>query len=255
MRQHTPVLDELVEMSLRLAEPERELVILGEGNTSAQADEQSFYVKASGTKLCESRPESFVQVRIEPLLELLEGPELDDEQMKAALGAACVEPGALPPSTETVFHAMLLSHEQVRFVGHTHPVAVNSILCSSKWRELFLRRLFPDEIVVCGHEYVLVPYTDPGLPLAKAVWRGVTDFVERNGGPPRTILIQNHGLIAAGENPAMVDNITAMLDKTARIILGACTVGELRGLSEENVRRITTRPDELYRQKGLDENV
>ncbi len=253
MKQHTPVLDELVEMSLRLAEPERELVILGEGNTSARVDEASFYVKASGTKLSESRPESFVQVRIEPLLELLEGPELDDEQIKAALSAACVEPAGMRPSTETVFHALLLSHEGVRFVGHTHPVAVNSILCSSQWRELFSARLFPDEIVVCGHEYVLVDYTDPGLPLAKAVWRGVADFVERNGGPPRTILIQNHGLIAAGETPAMVDNITAMLDKTARIILGACAVGELHGLSEENVRRITTRPDELYRQKGLDE--
>jgi len=144
MRQHTPVLNQLVEMSLRLAEPERELVILGEGNTSAQVDEQSFYVKASGTKLCESKPESFVQVQIEPLLDLLEGPELDDEQIKAALGAACIEPGAMSPSTETVFHAMLLSHEQIRFVGHTHPVAVNSILCSSEWRELFSQRLFPE---------------------------------------------------------------------------------------------------------------
>jgi len=129
MKQHTPILDELVAMSLRLAAPEREYVILGEGNTSAQADEASFWVKASGAKMVESSRYNFVQVYSEPVLEMLEGPDLSDEQIKEALGAACVERGPQRPSTETVFHALLLSYPQVRFVGHTHPISVNSILC------------------------------------------------------------------------------------------------------------------------------
>ncbi len=253
MRQHTPALDQLVEMSLWLAEPQREYVILGEGNTSAQADETSFWVKASGAKLVESTPQSFVQVCGEPLLALLDGPDLSDEKIKQALAAACVEPGPLRPSVETVLHALLLAYPQVRFVGHTHPTAVNSILCSDNWQELFAARLFPDEIVVCGEEYVLVPYTDPGLPLAKAVHRRVAEYADRTGQPPRTILLQNHGLIAAGQTPAMVQNITAMLDKTARIILGACAAGGVHALSAEDVSRLATRPDEEYRQKGLDE--
>ena len=253
MKQHTPVLDELVAMSLWLAEPQREYVILGEGNTSAQADETSFWVKASGTKLVESTPESFVQVCGEPLLELLDGPDLSDEQIKEAVSAACVEPGPQRPSVETVLHALLLAYPEVRFVGHTHPTAVNSILCSENWQELLSERLFPDEIVVCGEEYVFVPYTDPGLPLARAVRQRVAEYADRNGQPPRTILVQNHGLIASGKTPAMVENATAMLDKTARIILGACVAGGVHALSAEDVSRLSSRDDEEYRQKGLDE--
>jgi len=90
MRQDTPVLDELIEMSLWLAEPSRECVILGEGNTSAQADAETFYVKASGAQLVHSTADSFVQVYSEPLVGLLEGPNLDDTQIKDALAAACV---------------------------------------------------------------------------------------------------------------------------------------------------------------------
>lgn len=40
-------LDELVELSLELGEPERDLAILAEGNTSARIDDQSFWVKAA----------------------------------------------------------------------------------------------------------------------------------------------------------------------------------------------------------------
>jgi len=81
----------------------------------------------------------------------------------------------------------------------------------------------------------------------------VAQYADRNGQPPRTILIQNHGLIASGKTPAMVENITAMLDKTARIILGACAAGGVHALSAEDVSRLASRDDEKYRQKGLDE--
>ena len=252
MRQDTPILDELIEMSLWLAEPSRECVILGEGNTSARADAETFYVKASGAQLAHSVADSFVQVYSEPLVGLLEGPDLDDTQIKDALAAACVCDDGRRPSTETVFHALLLSYPEISFVGHTHPIAVNSILCSTSWMELLSRRLFPDEIVVCGDEYVLVPYTDPGLTLARELHRRVADYAERVGQPPRTILIQNHGLIAAGSTSTMVRNITAMMDKTARIILGACAAGGVNALSATDVSRISTRPDEKYRRQGLD---
>ncbi len=252
MRQDTPVLDELVEMSLWLAEPSHECVILGEGNTSAQADAGTFYVKASGAQLAHSTANSFVQVCREPLVELLDGPDMSDDEIKDALAAACVGEDTRRPSTETVFHALLLAYPEVRFVGHTHPVAVNSLLCSTSWMELLSRRLFPDEIVVCGEEYVLVPYTDPGLALARELHRRVSEYSDRVGEPPRVILIQNHGLIAAGSTAAMVKNITAMMDKTARIILGACAAGGVNALSAGDVSRISTRPDEKYRQEGLD---
>ncbi len=246
------VLEELIEMSLGLAQPERDLVILGEGNTAAKIGDGTFWVKASGAKMCASGRESFVQVRSEPLLALLDGPDLSDDEIKEAVQAACVASDARRPSVETILHALLLEYDAVNFVGHTHPVSVNGILCSNEWDQIFSGRVFPDEIVSCGREFVLVPYTDPGLPLARAVRDRVADFAARNGEPPRTILIQNHGLIAAGNTPAMVDAITAMLDKTARVLMGARLCGGIHAFSEENVNRIATRPDELYRQKGLD---
>ena len=57
------VLDELVGMSAELGDPSRDLAILGEGNTSVRADEETFWIKASGTELARASRESFVRVR------------------------------------------------------------------------------------------------------------------------------------------------------------------------------------------------
>jgi hypothetical protein len=43
------VLAQLVELSNHLGNPANDYCILGEGNTSARADEGTFWVKASGT--------------------------------------------------------------------------------------------------------------------------------------------------------------------------------------------------------------
>ena len=45
------------------------------------------------------------------------------------------------------------------------------------------------------------------------------------------------------------ENITAMTVKAARILLGTYVLGGPRFLSESNIRRIYTRPDELYRRQ------
>ncbi|MFO7947845.1 MAG: class II aldolase/adducin family protein [Armatimonadota bacterium] len=253
MQSHADILKQLVTMSAHLGQPEHEMVILGEGNTSARIDDETFWVKASGTRLPGCDESCFVRVQFDPVLKMLDGPDLSDEQIAAGLSRACVDEGAPRPSVETMLHAFLLRYPDVHFIGHTHPTAVNSILCSQNWHELFSGRLFPDEMVVCGDEYVLVPYTDPGLPLAKTVQEMVEEYISRRGTWPRVILIQNHGLIALGSTPAMVENISHMTNKTAKIILGACAAGGVNPLSQEHAERIATRPDEKYRKKGLDE--
>ena len=45
------LLSQLVAMSRSLGDPANDYVILGEGNTSAKVDADSFWVKASGTEL------------------------------------------------------------------------------------------------------------------------------------------------------------------------------------------------------------
>jgi rhamnose utilization protein RhaD (predicted bifunctional aldolase and dehydrogenase) len=223
--------------------------ILGEGNTSARVDTDSFWVKASGVSLGTLDESGLVQVRFEGVLDLLKYDNLSDVEIRKTLEAARIDPQARSiPSVETVLHALALQLDGVNFVGHTHPTAVNSILCSKMVNEAISGRLFPDEIVYCGPAPVFIPWTDPGLPLARAVHRKISDYGEKWGQPPKVILMQNHGFIALGKTAADVVNITAMGVKTARVLIGTYALGGPQFLSTEAAERIHTRPDEHYRK-------
>jgi len=138
-------------------------------------------------------------------------------------------------------------------VGHTHPVAVNSILCAGDGPSLRFahERRFPDEIVCCGAKSVLVPYVDPGTILAQKIRDETDKFITAENRPPRVVLLQNHGLIALGATTGSVLAATLMAEKTARIFLGSAVLGAPVGLTPQNVARIDSRPDEHYRQKML----
>jgi len=249
------ILEQLVTMSSKLGDPALDYVILGEGNTSARADADTFWAKASGVELHTIKASGFVRVRFDRVLALLEADDLGDEDVKVGLGAAKVDPAVTArPSVETVLHALALQLEGVNFVGHTHPTAVNAILCSQKAEQAIAGRLFPDEIVYCGPAPVYVPYTDPGLPLARKVRDLMAQYIEEYHEVPKVILMQNHGLIALGRTAQQVENITAMAVKAARVLLGTYILGGPHFLSPQNVQRIHTRPDELYRRKVLGES-
>jgi rhamnose utilization protein RhaD (predicted bifunctional aldolase and dehydrogenase) len=247
------ILMQLVAMSRTLGDPALDYAILGEGNSSAQADEHTFWVKASGAEMRTIDAGGFVRVRFDRVLSMLSVDGLTDAQVKAGLEEARVDPDAtVRPSVETVLHALALQLEGVNFVGHTHPTPVNAILCSQNAKEAIAGRLFPDEIVYCGPAPVYIPYTDPGVPLARVVRDGIDRYLDEYRELPKVILMQNHGLIALGKTASEVENITAMYVKTARVILGAYAMGGLRFLRPQDVDRIHTRPDELYRRQEWD---
>ena len=247
------ILKQLIEMSRTLGDPALDYAILGEGNSSAQADERTFWVKASGAEMRTIDAGGLVQVRFDRVLSMLTIDGLTDAQVKAGLEEARVDPNATArPSVETVLHALALQLEGVNFVGHTHPTAVNAILCSQHAEEAISGRLFPDEIVYCGPAPVYIPYTDPGVPLAQVVRDQIGHYLDEYRELPKVILMQNHGLIALGKTASEVENITAMYVKTARVILGAYTMGGPRFLRPQDVDRIHTRPDELYRRQEWD---
>jgi rhamnose utilization protein RhaD (predicted bifunctional aldolase and dehydrogenase) len=244
------ILAQLVTMSNNLGDPALDYVILGEGNTSARADADTFWVKASGTDLRTIDRAGFVRVRFDRVLALLDEDDLSDDAIREGLEAAKVDRAVtVRPSVETVLHALALQLEGVNFVGHTHPTAVNTLLCSQKAEEAASGRLFPDHIVYCGPASVYVPYTDPGLPLARAVRDSIGRYVDAHHEIPKVILMQNHGLITLGRTAQEVEDITAMAVKAARVLLGTYALGGPRFLTAENVARIHTRPDEAYRRK------
>ena len=250
--QTTDILSQLVAMSCSLAEPVNDFVILAEGNTSARVDGDTFWVKASGVGMRGIGPSGFVQVSFARVQSMLTGPDLTDYETREALQAAKIDPAAIGhPSVETVLHALCLALPGINFVGHTHPTAINAITCSVAFEEAVSGRLFPDEIVLCGPASVAVPYTDPGLPLARTVKERIDAFIDQYGEVPKTIYMQNHGFIALGSSPSQVENITAMAVKAARVLAGAYAIGGPHFMSQQAIDRIHTRPDEHYRQRLL----
>ena len=241
-------LAELVRLSRSLGRPERDLVVLGEGNTSAIVDGERFVVKASGTSLADAAPESFVELRLQTTLELLDLDSSADEELSEGLTAACTGEGPRP-SIEAVMHALGPSQGGAQLVGHTHPIAVNAILCSARAEALVAGAIFPDQIVVCGREALLIPYADPGLPLAHAVREGLREYRGRTGTTPKTVYLRNHGLLALGHSAAEVDQITTMATKVARILTGVLSLREPVYPSAAQADRIETRPDEHHRRQ------
>ena len=247
-------LQQLVDMSRYLGDPGRTYVILGEGNTSARIDADTFYVKASGFTLQGVTADGFVAASISSVTGILDDETAGDEAVARTLKAALVDPNEMRrPSIETILHAILLSYPGVRFVGHTHPTYTCMLLCSVRAEEAVTGRLSPDHIVVMGHKSVYVPYVDPGLVLAREVRSRVHRFVEEEGVLPRAIMMQGHGMLALGDSSRAVTNITDMAEKMSQILVGAYAVGGPRFMPPQDIARIYTRPDEKYREKVIAE--
>jgi rhamnose utilization protein RhaD (predicted bifunctional aldolase and dehydrogenase) len=238
-------------MSHRLASEHKDFVILGEGNTSAKIDGNRFFVKASGMQLPTIGPDGFCEVDADCVMSLLTADDISEDNVKKVLYESCVLKNGLRPSVETVLHALLLKIEGINFIAHTHPVYVNMITCAKNGKDAVQGRLFPDEIVCCGIAPVWIDFTDPGVPLARAVKAGVEGFIEEQGMLPKCVLIQNHGLFAMGRTAAEVESASLMWDKTARILLGTYLLGGPNYLSPEMSEHILNRPDEKYREKLL----
>jgi rhamnose utilization protein RhaD (predicted bifunctional aldolase and dehydrogenase) len=247
------IVNDLVSLSRWLGAPEQDCAILGEGNTSARISADTFLVKASGTQLGTLDQNGFVEASFQPTLAMLDEKSADDEAVRQLLMATKVD-SADPrmPSVETSFHAVFLSLPGVNFVGHTHPTAINAITCSTGFEQALKHRLFPDEIVVCGPEPLIIPYVDPGLVLAQVIRDELKRFMDRTGIPPKAVYMQNHGFTALGATAKQVQAITAMAVKTARIRSGTQAFGGPNPLSAQDVERIHTRLDEHYRQRIID---
>ena len=183
----------------------------GGGNVSVKIDDV-LYVTASRTSLADLTAESLIGLKMAPLLELLdqagERPAAGerpvaggaDEVMKLAAAARVGGADDRRPSVECLYHALMPE----RFVLHTQPTMVNAITCARRGAEI-TAQLF-------GSSALWVPYADPGLPLALAIRHARLSYLDRTGSAaPRTLLLQNHGLIVAGETMAEIEEASARL--------------------------------------------
>lgn len=247
---HEAILKQLVDMSHYLGDPGRTYAILGEGNTSARIDEDTYYVKASGTTLSTIQPDGFVAVSISKVLSILDDPNAGDQAVTDNFKRSLVDPNETRrPSVEAMLHALIYRYSEIKFIGHTHPIYTNMLLCSQNAEQAVAGRICPDQIVLMAHKSLYIPYVDPGLTLARIARDLLAKFLQDENMLPRAIVMQNHGLIALGRQPKDVTGITDMAEKCSRIILGTYACGGPNFMPEKEVARIFTRPDEKYRER------
>jgi rhamnose utilization protein RhaD (predicted bifunctional aldolase and dehydrogenase) len=243
------ILRDLIRMTRNIGNPKYDYIILAEGNTSARIDGGSFFVKASGFSMENIDEKGFVEVSLEPVLSLLTRDRMTDEEIKQSYISATAHYNGILPSIESILHAICIRGGDAIFVCHTHPTAVNALLCAKGAEKAFSGMIFPDEITLCGPAVLYIDWAQPGLDLAKKVSARIEKFKAKYDMPPRIIVMQNHGLIALGQNSVQVENMTHMFVKACRIRHGTFSVGGPQFLHERDVNRIFDRPDEKYRER------
>ncbi|MDR1892324.1 MAG: class II aldolase/adducin family protein, partial [Oscillospiraceae bacterium] len=193
------MLNQLVALSNRYGQ-NPELVLAGGGNTSLK-EGNTLYIKGSGTSLANIDRSGFVKMDRALLAQMLvkEYPDLEAERESAVLAdlMAARRQGEenKRPSVETLLHDLF----EYRFVVHTHPALVNGLTCGQKGAEI-AARLF-------GVRAVWVPLVKPGYVLALEVKREMDVYKAKTGRAADLILLQNHGIFAAGDTEAEVDAV------------------------------------------------
>ena len=194
-------LDVIVKLS-RFYGSDPAIVLAGGGNTSCKVDD-ILYVKGSGTALATMTRDGFVKMDRNRLSELAnatldEDPVKREAQYKQAIMAAQCEPEkGQRPSVEALLHHLVPG----RYVVHSHATVVNTLTCHTRGKAL-AEEIFGDDIV-------WVPYVDPGFILARTLKEALEDHRARTGRErAKAILMANHGLIVAGDDPQAVRDHT-----------------------------------------------
>ncbi len=186
------------------------IVLAGGGNTSCKVGNRLF-VKASGTSLATMTPEGFVVMDRDLLADLADAsldsdPQRREAQFKDRIAAARCEPeSGQRPSVEVLLHHLIPS----TYVVHSHATIANTLTCQRDGRSL-AETIFGDSII-------WLPYVDPGFILAQSLKHALAEHETRNNGAPaKAILMANHGLIVAGDDPDTIRaNTNEVLEKIA----------------------------------------
>lgn len=204
MSQSQPAIDQLVALS-RLYGSDPAFVLAGGGNTSVKVGNRLF-VKGSGHALATITADGFVELDRAALQSLLDS-TLDadraarEEQFKQAVLAARVHPErGQRPSVEALLHELIPR----TFVVHTHCTLANKFTCCRDGERL------ADEVL--GNDLLWIPEIDPGFLLAQELRKRLAAFKRKTGRDcPRAVLMQNHGLVVAGNTPEEVRQHTDWL--------------------------------------------
>lgn len=249
---HAPhlVTEELLDLTRSLGRPERDLVILAEGNTSELLADGRMVVKASGSNMASATADDFVTVDVEPFLDLLQREDSTQEEVTTALDAGVVGGRRRRGSIEALVHVAVQAVSPVQFVGHTHPTAILGLMASVRAQDAYDYWVYSDEAVVLGRP-LFVPYASPGVELGRVFYRSLQGYVDQHGQLPQLVLLGNHGIVAIASSAAGVDGISAMAVKGARIRATAYAIGGVSPIPTESVANFFARQDISERRGNL----
>lgn len=237
---------ELIDLTRRLGLPERDLVILAEGNTSEQVDEKNIVVKASGSSMADATAATFVTVDQDELLRILRDPATTQDDLTAALAAE----NGVRASIESLVHVAARAFGAKKYVAHTHPTDAVALLASVEAETAFALPVYSEEYMILGTP-LFVPYAEPGLELGRVFLELLEEYVAEHGETPSLVLLGNHGIIAISDTAFGAEAISLMTVKSARVRLGARAAGGVAALDAATTAAYFDRPDFRARRAGL----
>jgi rhamnose utilization protein RhaD (predicted bifunctional aldolase and dehydrogenase) len=244
------VSDDLLALTRRLGEPELDLVILAEGNTSELIEDDRIVVKSSGSYMSTATTNDFVTVSVSEVVGMIEDPSSTQAELTEVLNAGVHDGVRRRGSIETLVHASVRHYTSARYVAHTHPTPVISLLASVHAKEAFETAAYSDEVVVIGSP-LFVPYAPPGIELGRLFHSLLGEHVAEHGSVPPLILLGNHGVVATSDTALGAEAISLMSVKAARVRIGAYSVGGVAGLDAEHVAAYWSREDFTERRDSL----
>ncbi len=177
-----------------------EYIIAGGGNTSFKNDE-TLYIKGSGTSLADCTEDTFVKMNRQVLAKIWEKeyPQDPDERESAVLAdmMAAKKKGEehKRPSVETLLHDLL----PFAYVVHTHPSLVNGLTCSKEGAEA-AEKIFEGKTL-------WIPSVNPGYILSLTIKKAMVDYAALKGEVPSIILLQNHGIFVGANTSERITEL------------------------------------------------
>lgn len=194
-------------------------------------------VSRPGARLANLQAEELVALKPAVLLEALTANHGRGHLDSEVLGQARLTPEAPVPGPEAFLAADLLVEGWPALLALLQPVALHQILASPRARQFADRRVTVSESYGLGRAMPLVPYADPGIPLAKETRSRIALWRDRYKAIPRVVLLQNQGVIVLGDTVAEIVETTEKLMKAADVFIGASALGGPQFLSIDNLDR------------------
>lgn len=218
---HEAELRALREVSATLgADP---LLVQGAGGNTSIKDGDTLWIKASGTWLKNAlRDDIVVPVALSPLLDAVarQSPEANTPQ---SFTIAEKNPRGLRPSIETTVHALMPQ----RAVIHVHCVETIAVAVRTDAEERIAERLD-------GLNWAYVPYSKPGLALARAISARLKPGTD-------VLVLGNHGIVVAAdtvvEAQRLLHRVSGLLSQPARAA-PAADLPALEGLAQGSDYRL-----------------